>query len=70
VLAKRLKAATDKPVLIGFGVSTPAHAVELSSEADGVVTASILMRTLLDGGGPDDVGSQVAAMRAALDREL
>ena len=69
VLAKRLKAVTDTPVLIGFGVSTPAHAVALSTEADGVVTASVLMRTLLDGGAPEDVGEQVAAMRAALDRE-
>jgi tryptophan synthase alpha chain len=67
VLAKRLKATTDKPVLIGFGVSTPEHAVELSSEADGVITASVLMRTLLDGGEPDDVGALVASMRAALD---
>ena len=68
VLAKRLKAATDKPVLIGFGVSTPEHAVELASEADGVITASVLMRILLDGGGPDDVGALVADMRSALDK--
>jgi len=67
VLAKRLKATTDKPVLIGFGVSTPEHAVELSAEADGVITASVLMRCLLDGGGPDDVGAIVAGMRKALD---
>jgi tryptophan synthase alpha chain len=67
-LSKRLKAATDKPVLIGFGVSTPEHAVELSANADGVITASVLMRKLLDGGSPDDVGALVAEMRAALDR--
>jgi tryptophan synthase alpha chain len=68
VLAKRLKAITDKPVLIGFGVSTPQHAVELAADADGVITASALMRLLLDGGGADDVGALVAAMRSALDR--
>jgi tryptophan synthase alpha chain len=68
VLAKRLKATTDKPVLIGFGVSTPEHAVELASESDGVITASVLMRKLLDGGGADDVAALVADMRAALDR--
>jgi tryptophan synthase alpha chain len=67
VLAKRLKAVTDKPVLVGFGVSTPEHAVELSAEADGVITASVLMRALLDGGGPEDVGALVADMRTALD---
>jgi tryptophan synthase alpha chain len=67
VLAKRLKATTDKPVLIGFGVSTPAHAVELSSDSDGVITASALMRKLLDGGDADDVAALVADMRSALD---
>ena len=67
VMAKRLKAVTDKPVLLGFGVSTPAHAVDAASEADGVVVASALMRRLLDGAGPDDVGAFVADLRAALD---
>jgi tryptophan synthase alpha chain len=67
VLAKRLKAATDKPVLVGFGVSTPQHAVELSSDADGVVTASVLMRAMLDGAPPEGIGALVAAMRTALD---
>ena len=67
VMGKRLKAVTDKPVLLGFGVSTPAHAVEATRAADGVVVASVLMRALLDGAGPDDVGARVAAMRRALD---
>lgn len=66
-MGTRLKAATDTPVLIGFGVSTPSHAVEASDHADGVVVASALMRLLLDGKGPDAVGDAVAAMRAALD---
>lgn len=67
VLAKRLKDMTDKPVLMGFGVSTPEQAVEAASTADGVIVASALMRTLLEGGSVDQVGDQVAAMRAALD---
>ena len=68
VLAKRLKAHTDKPVLLGFGVSTPDHAVEASAEADGVIVASALMRRLLDGASPDEIGDVVADFRAALDR--
>ena len=67
VLAKRLKAATDKPVLVGFGVSTPEQAVEASREADGVVVASALMRRMLDGARPEEIGEAVAAMRQALD---
>jgi tryptophan synthase alpha chain len=67
VMGKRLKAATDKPVLIGFGVSTPAQAVEAASEADGVIVASALMRRILDGGSAEDVGAMVGEIRAALD---
>ncbi|HEX2040545.1 MAG TPA: tryptophan synthase subunit alpha [Acidimicrobiales bacterium] len=67
VLAKRLKAVTDKPVLLGFGVSTPEQAVEAAAAADGVVVASALMRRVLDGAAPDDVAELVAEMRAALD---
>jgi tryptophan synthase alpha chain len=67
VLAKRLKAVTEKPVVVGFGISTPEQAVEASREADGVVVASALMRRLLDGAPPEDLGEAVAAMRRALD---
>ncbi len=67
VLAGRVKAVTDVPVLIGFGISTPEHAVTASRVSDGVITASVLMRTLLNGGTIDDVAGQVAAMRHALD---
>jgi tryptophan synthase alpha chain len=68
VLGKRVKAVTDLPVLIGFGISTPEHAVEASREADGVIVASALMRILLDGGGPEDAAAFVGSLRAALDR--
>jgi tryptophan synthase alpha chain len=68
VLAKRLKAMTDKPVIMGFGVSTPDQAVAAAAEADGVVVASALMRIVLDGGGPDQVADMVGRMRSALDR--
>jgi tryptophan synthase alpha chain len=68
VLAKRLKAVTDKPVVMGFGISTPEQAVAAAESADGVVVASALMRLVLSGGGPADVGRAVAALRQALDR--
>ena len=66
-MAKRLKAVTDLPVLIGVGVSTPEQAVEVSAEADGVIVGSALVRRLLDGAGPDGAASFVAELRAALD---
>jgi tryptophan synthase alpha chain len=69
VLAKRMKAVTDKPVIMGFGVASNAHAVEAVSVADGVIVASRLMRMLLDGAPAVDLGTFVASMRAALDGE-
>ncbi len=68
VLAKRLKGVTDRPVIMGFGVSGPEQAVAAARESDGVVVASALMRLLLDGGGPEAVADGVAAIRQALDR--
>jgi tryptophan synthase alpha chain len=67
VLAKRLKSVTDKPVVMGFGISGPPQAVAAAAEADGVVVASALMRLVLDGAGPDAVGDAVRALRAGLD---
>ena len=68
VLAKRLKQITDKPVLIGFGISTPDQAREACEVADGVIVASALMRRYLDGDAPDVIGDRVAELREALDR--
>ncbi|HET6914571.1 MAG TPA: tryptophan synthase subunit alpha [Acidimicrobiales bacterium] len=67
VLARRLKSLTDKPVVMGFGISNPEQAVAAAAESDGVVVASALMRLLLDGKGPAAVGDAVAAFRSALD---
>jgi tryptophan synthase alpha chain len=66
-LARRAKAATDLPVLVGVGVSTPGQAKELCAVADGVVVGSALIRRLLEGGGPESAGDLVGELRAALD---
>lgn len=68
VIAKRTKAVTDKPVLVGVGISTPEQAVEASAGADGAIVGSALMRVLLDGGGPDEAAAFVRSFRDALDR--
>ena len=66
-LAKRLKAVTDLPVVMGFGVSTPAQAAEIAADADGVVVASAIMRQVLDGASPESAGAFVGELRTALD---
>jgi tryptophan synthase alpha chain len=66
-LAGRLKAATDKPVLMGFGVSTPEQAAEIAAVSDGVIVGTALVRRVLDGGGPEEAHRFIASLRAALD---
>jgi tryptophan synthase alpha chain len=39
----RLKAATDLPVAVGFGVRTPEQAAAIARHADGVVVGSALV---------------------------
>ena len=68
VIARRLKAVTDKPVLVGVGVSSPAQAAEVCTVADGAVIGSAVMRRVLDGEGPAGVAAFVGEVRAALDR--
>lgn len=66
-LARRLKAVTDKPVVMGFGISNPEQAVEVASVSDGVIVGTALVRRILDGGGPEEAHRFIASLRAALD---
>ena len=68
VLGRRLKAATDKPVLLGVGVGTPEQAAEAAADADGVIVGSALVRRLLEGAGPDGAAEFVAELRLGLDQ--
>jgi tryptophan synthase alpha chain len=67
VVAKRLKAHTDKPVLIGIGVSNAEQAAEVCAEADGVIVGSALVRRILAGAGPEGAAAFVAELRAGID---
>jgi tryptophan synthase alpha chain len=64
-LARRLKAITDVPVLVGVGVSNAAQAHEACLVADGVVMGASVVRRLLEGGA-DAVGQFVAEVRAEM----
>ena len=70
MVASRLKALTNKPVLVGVGVSTPDQAVEASRVADGVVVGSAFVRRMLEGASPEDIGETVGEFRTALDTLL
>ncbi len=67
VMGERCKAVTDRPVLLGVGISNPEQAAEAAASADGVVVGSALVRRLLEGGGPEEAGAFVASLRRGLD---
>jgi tryptophan synthase alpha chain len=60
------RVATDLPVLVGIGISTPEQAVEACEAADGVVIGSAVVRLLMDE-GPSSAGAFLADVRGALD---
>jgi tryptophan synthase alpha chain len=65
-LAARLLRITDKPVLVGVGVSNAEQARQACEVADGVVQGASVVRRMMEGGA-DAVGSYVAEVRAAID---
>jgi tryptophan synthase alpha chain len=70
---KRAQAAGPRPVCVGFGVSTPEHAAQIGSYADGVVVGSAIVDRIESAAGPDEaveavarfVGELKAALRAS-----
>jgi len=69
-LAARLKGLTDRPVVLGLGISNAAQAAEGARYADGVVIGSSLMRQVLAGATPGEVQDWLAAVRTSLDEEF
>lgn len=67
VIAKRVKALTDLPVLVGVGVSTPEQAAEVCEVADGVVVGSAIVRRVLETKSPEAVGELIGEFRSAID---
>ena len=45
----RIRAITDKPIVVGFGISTPEHVRALHGQADGVVVASRIIDAIRRG---------------------
>ena len=67
ILAARIRATTDLPAIMGFGISTAEQAASVATHADGVIVASAIMRRMLDGGSAADAGRFVSTLRAAID---
>ena len=61
----RVRAATEVPVAVGFGVSSAAQASEVAELADGVIVGSRVVRAAGEG-GPEAVGAVVGELAEAL----
>ncbi|HEV3473286.1 MAG TPA: tryptophan synthase subunit alpha, partial [Actinomycetota bacterium] len=60
------RTATDLPILVGIGVSTPKQALEATAEADGVVIGSAVVRLVLEEGA-GAASAFLGTIREALD---
>ena len=58
----RIKAATDLPVVVGFGIKTPEAAKAMARVADGVVVGSAIVDQISQSSGLDDVTGFVASL--------
>lgn len=56
---RELRESTGKPVVVGFGISTPEHVRRVCSVADGAIIGSALVRRMMEaedqGQGPDGI---------------
>lgn len=55
-----IKAHSDVPVVVGFGISTPGQSAEVARSADGVVVGSAIVRIVAEYGDTDEVAGKVA----------
>lgn len=64
----RIKAKTDLPVIVGFGITTPEAAETIASVADGCVVGSAIVKLVGEGKSPAEVLETVAALAAGAHR--
>ena len=61
-LAKRVRAVSDVPLVMGVGISTPEQAAAMRPYADGVIVGSALVRPVLEAPSIDGARRDVAAI--------
>ena len=67
-LAGRARAATEKPLYAGFGISTPEHARAAAEHVDGIVVGTRAVEAAEQ--GAPELARLVDSLRTALDREV
>jgi tryptophan synthase alpha chain len=69
-MIEQVRAVTDVPCAVGFGVSRPEHAEQLGAVADGVIVGSAIVKIIAENGHESalPVSDFIRSMRAALDK--
>ena len=62
----RLKAATELPIAVGFGVRTPEQAGAIAGVADGVVVGSALVEMCVEPGASERIRALTASLAEAV----
>ncbi len=63
----RVRAVTEKPLAVGFGIATPEQAAQVAHVADGVIVGSALVKVIGAAEHPAEAARAfVAALRAAI----
>jgi len=60
----RIKASTDLPIIVGFGINTPDTARAIASVADGCVVGSAIVKEIASGKPVDQILAFVASLAA------
>ncbi len=58
----RIKASTDLPVVVGFGITTPEAARAIAGVADGCVVGSAIVKRIAEGESPEAVAAFVKTL--------
>ena len=64
VLISKIRDYTDKPVAVGFGVSTPSEASAVARISDGVIVGSAIVKRLRE--DPDELKNFLVSLRKAI----
>ncbi len=63
---ERVRSFTDKPIAVGFGISTAEHAATIARIADGVIVGSAVVRRCEGEAAEANVGAFVSELAAAV----
>ena len=58
-LVRRIRAVTDMPIALGFGISRPEHVTEVATYADAAVVGSALVAVVAESGSSPDLVDRV-----------